>query len=345
MSGNAPVAVIGAGSWGTALAVHLAGRGPVTLWCRAEDGPEEIARRRENKVFLPGIGLPGRCEVTGDLAAALAASDLAVLAVPTQHLEGFLTAHRAAPWPAGPLVLAGKGIAVASLEFPSQIAARALGPALAARLVVLSGPSFAREVVLGEPTAVVAAAEHEPAAQRVQEVFSHLNLRVYTGPDPLGVQVAAALKNVVAIAAGVADGLGFGSNALAALITRALAEISRLGVTLGARRDTFMGLAGLGDLVLTCTGGLSRNRQVGQALGRGHSLDEILGGMRMVAEGVETCRAARALGARHGVAMPIVEQVHAILFEGKDPRGALAELLARPLRAEPEDGTHPGRTP
>jgi glycerol-3-phosphate dehydrogenase (NAD(P)+) len=203
--------------------------------------------------------------------------------------------------------------------------------------VILSGPSFAREVVRGDPTAVVAAAERDAVAELAQRVFSHRNLRVYTSRDPVGVQVAAALKNVVAIAAGVADGLGFGANAAAALITRALAEISRLGVSLGARRETFMGLAGLGDLVLTCTGGLSRNRQVGRQVGLGRPLAQVLAEMRMVAEGVETCRAARALGAARGVAMPIVEQVHEILFEGKNPRAALAELLARPLRAEPED--------
>ncbi len=330
------VVVVGAGSWGTALAIHLAGRGPVRLWARPEDDPEGIARRRENQVFLPGFVIPATVDVTGDLDAALEGADLAVLAAPTQYARGLLRAHQRSPWPQGPLVVASKGIEVATLALPAQIVGEELA-APGARTVVLSGPSFAREVVQGEPTAVVAASADVGLAAAVQQVFSHRSFRVYTSPDPLGVQLAAALKNVVAIAAGVAHGLGFGANAQAALITRALAEISRLGVRLGARRETFMGLAGLGDLVLTCTGRLSRNREVGRQLGEGRRLAEVLAGMRMVAEGVDTCRAARALGQRERVPMPIVEQVHQILFEGKAPRAALAELLARPLRAEPED--------
>ncbi len=331
-----PVAVVGAGSWGTALAVHLAARREVRLWCRREDRPEEILAARENRVFLPGVALPPALDMSADLAAVLAGAEFAVLAIPTQFLRGFLAANREAGWPAGPLVLAGKGIEVGTQRLPTQIVEDVLGPPASGRTVSLSGPSFARDLAAGDPTAIVAASLSQEHAGAAQRAFSHGNLRVYSSPDPVGVQVAAALKNVVAIAAGVADGLGFGSNAAAALITRALAEISRLGVRLGARRETFMGLAGIGDLVLTCTGGLSRNRQVGQALGRGRRLDEILGAMKMVAEGVETCRAARALGEAHGVPMPIVEQVHRILFEGHDPRAALGELLARPLRAEPE---------
>jgi glycerol-3-phosphate dehydrogenase (NAD(P)+) len=331
-----PVAVIGAGSWGTALAVHLAAVRPVRLWCRREDHPEEIRAARENQVFLPGVALPPSLDVSADLDGVLAGAEFAALAIPTQFLRGFLSSNRAAAWPGGALVLAGKGIEVGTQRLPTQIVEDVLGAAARGRTVSLSGPSVARELASGDPTAIVAASHSAGHAGVVQRAFSHRNLRVYSSPDPVGVQVAAALKNVVAIAAGVADGLGFGSNAAAALITRALAEISRLGVRLGARRETFMGLAGIGDLVLTCTGGLSRNRQVGQALGQGRGLDEILGSMKMVAEGVETCRAARALGAAHGVPMPIVEQVHRILFEGHDPRAALAELLARPLRAEPE---------
>ena len=335
--GAAPLAVLGAGSWGTALAVHLARRGPVRLWCRAEDGPDEIARRGENRVFLPGVPFPERLElVSADADAVLDGARAVVLAIPTQFLRSFLAARRDARWPAGPIVIASKGIEVKTLKLPFQIVGEELGPEGGRRTVAICGPSFAREVAADEPTAVVAAAENAEMAQAAQRAFSHGNFRVYTSPDPLGVELSAALKNVVAIAAGVADGLGFGHNAGAALITRALAEISRLGVSLGARRETFMGLAGIGDLVLTCTGGLSRNRQVGQAIGRGRTLGEVLAEMKMVAEGVETCRAARALGRRQKVPMPIVEQVHEILFEDKDPRLALAELLARPLRAEPE---------
>lgn len=235
------------------------------------------------------------------------------------------------------MVVASKGIEIETLALPAQIVSEELGSSAPGRTVVLSGPSFAREVVQGEPTAVVAASSEQRLAEVTQQAFSHGSFRVYTSPDPLGVQLAAALKNVVAIAAGVADGLGYGANTLAALITRGLAEISRLGVRLGARRDTFMGLAGLGDLVLTCTGRLSRNRELGRQLGAGRRLADVLGEMRMVAEGVDTCRAARALGRAQGVPLPIVEQVHHILFEERDARVALAELMARPLRAEPED--------
>ncbi|MBP7147182.1 MAG: NAD(P)-dependent glycerol-3-phosphate dehydrogenase [Acidobacteria bacterium] len=334
---RAPVAIIGAGSWGTALAVHLAQVREVRLWCRSEDGPAEIDRARENRAFLPGVAIPPGVRVSDDLPAVLGGCGVAVLALPTQFLRPFLGRRRDAAWPAGPLVLASKGIEVGSLLLPADIVGAELGEPARARAVAFSGPSFAREVALGHPTAVVAACPDERHATAVQELFSHANLRVYTSPDRAGVQLAGALKNVVAIAAGVADGLGFGANATAALITRALAEISRLGVRLGSRRDTFMGLAGLGDLVLTCTGEASRNRQVGQQLGRGRALPDILSGMRAVAEGVDTCRAAVALGARHAVSLPIAEQVHEILFRGKDPRAALAELLARPLRAEPED--------
>lgn len=330
-----PVVVVGAGSWGTALAIHLAAAGPVRLWCRPEDGPAEIAGWRENRTFLPGITIPERVLISGDLPGLLEGAALTVLAVPTQHLSRFLTQNRSLAWPSGPVVLVAKGIEVGTLRFPNQILAEALGPEVVDRTVVMCGPSFAREVALGEPTAVVAAGPG-PEAETCQHYFSHNHFRVYTSPDQIGVEVAAALKNVVAIAAGVADGLGFGSNAAGALVTRALAEISRLGISLGAHRETFMGLAGIGDLVLTCTGRLSRNRQVGQHLGRGRSLQEILSEMKMVAEGVETCRAARALGERQGVPMPIVEQVYQILFEQKDPRRALDELFARRLRPEPE---------
>ncbi len=330
-------AVLGAGSWGTALAVHLGRRGPVALWARAADEPERIAEHGENRRYLPGVPLSPGVSVTGEVARALDGAGVVVLAVPTQFVRGFLEAHRAAGSWQPPIAIAAKGIEVGTLALPSAIVGQVLGEPAEARSVALSGPSFAREVVDGEPTAVVAACADAAQAERVQQLFSHDNLRVYTSPDAVGVQLAGALKNVVAIAAGVLDGLGNGSNALAALITRGNAEISRLGVAMGARRDTFMGLAGMGDLVLTCTGHLSRNRLLGRELARGRSLAEIVGGMNMVAEGVETTRAAAVLARNRGVEMPIVDQVHAILFEGMEPRRALAALLARPLRAETED--------
>lgn len=333
-----PIAVLGAGSWGTALAVHRARRGPVHLWARPEDEPERMQETRENRRFLPGVPLPDAVRVCGRVVDALDGVGAVVLAVPTQFLHGFLASQPEIDWPRVPIAIAAKGIEVGSLRLPSAILEAVLGPELGAWAVALSGPSFAREVVEGEPTAVVAACPVPARAMQVQELFSLGNLRVYTSSDPVGVQLAGALKNVVAIAAGALDGLGHGSNALAALITRGNAEISRLGVALGARRDTFMGLAGMGDLVLTCTGHLSRNRLVGRELARGHRLQEIVAGMNMVAEGVETTRAARELAGRTGVEMPIVDQVHAILYEGREPRHALESLLSRPLKSESEEG-------
>lgn len=333
-----PIAVLGAGSWGTALVVHLARRGPVRLWARPEDEPERMEEGRENRKFLPGVPLPETVRVTGRVDEAVEGTAVVVLAVPTQFLRGFLSSQSHVEWPPVPVAIAAKGIEVGTLDLPSAILEGVLGKQVGARAVAFSGPSFAREVVEGEPTAVVAASLAPSLAEEIQARFSVGNLRVYTSPDLVGVQLAGALKNVVAIAAGALDGLGHGSNSLAALITRGNAEISRLGVALGARRETFMGLAGMGDLVLTCTGHLSRNRLVGRELARGRALDEIVAGMNMVAEGVETTRAARALAERAGVEMPIVDQVHAILFEGRDPRHALESLLSRPLKPEIEGG-------
>lgn len=333
---NGPVAVVGAGAWGTALAIHLGRDLPVRLWARAEDQPSRLAELRENPDFLPGFSFPEHLSVHGDLAEAFDGARMALLTVPTQFLRGFLDRYRHLTWPPGALVLAMKGIETQSLKLPSDLLGEVMGVAAFRRVVALSGPSFALEVARGEPTAVVAAGIDETLAREVQRILSRRNLRLYTSPDVIGVQIGGAMKNVVALAAGIADGLGFGFNAGAALITRALAEITRLGVLLGARRDTFQGLAGLGDLVLTCTGTLSRNRQVGRLLGKGESLAAILAGLHSVAEGVETTRAAHSLALREGVDMPIVAQVYAILFQGRAPRAALEELLARPLKAEPE---------
>ncbi len=332
------IAVLGAGSWGTALAVHLASRHDVTLWARRESFAAEIETERENPLYLPGVRFPDSLRVTAAPDRALAGAGAVVLAVPTQALRQVLAAIGPGVFPPGAgLVLACKGIEVATLALPDRIVLESLGEGSSGRTVVLTGPSFARELAEGQPTAVVAAGPAGPA-RRVQEAFAGANLRVYRSDDRLGAELCGALKNVVAIAAGVADGLGFRSNTMAALVTRALAEIARLGTAMGARRETFMGLAGLGDLVLTCTGNLSRNRRVGRELGRGRPLREILAETREVAEGVETARAVVRLARRHRVEMPISTEVHGILFEGKDPRRALADLLARPLRAEPEDG-------
>jgi glycerol-3-phosphate dehydrogenase (NAD(P)+) len=296
----------------------------------------ELARTRENESYLASHQLPAPVEPTNDLEAVLRGVGVVVLAVPTQGLREVLMLADARSWPEVPLVLACKGIEVRSLELPSGIVRAVLGRDAERRSVALSGPSFAEELASGQPTAVVAACDEDEHAIVVQRRVSDANLRAYSSEDRLGVQLAGALKNVVAIAAGVSDGLGFGNNARAALITRSLAEIARLGVALGARHATFSGLAGVGDLVLTCTGALSRNRHVGLELGRGRALDEILAATRMVAEGVATARAAWRLANQHRVEMPIVEQVHQILNEGKAPERALDDLLSRPLRSETE---------
>lgn len=330
-----PVAVLGAGAWGTALAVHLGHERPVRLWARPEDEPEKLADCRENRTYLPGVPFSTGLSVRSGVDEALEGAGMVLLALPTQFLRAFLASRRGRNWPEGPVVLAMKGVETDTLCLPAEILSQEAGEAGMERAVVLSGPSFAAEVARGEPTAVVAAGP-QTAGKAVQQVFSHRNLRVYTSPDLVGVQIGGGLKNVVALAAGILDGLGFGSNAMAALLTRALAEMTRLGVKMGARRETFQGLAGLGDLVLTCTGGLSRNRQAGQRLGRGEALASILAGRPTVVEGIETTRAARALALREGVEMPIVAQVHAVLFEGRAPGAAVEELLARPLRSEPE---------
>jgi glycerol-3-phosphate dehydrogenase (NAD(P)+) len=326
-------AVIGAGSWGTALATHLARRERVRLWCRRESLAQSIRDRRESPYF-PSIQLPATLEATHRLGDALSQVDGIVLAIPTQALRGVLTSIDAGSWRSAELVLANKGIERGSLLLPSAIVAHALGDEVGSAAVTLAGPSFATEVVHGSPTVLTAAHRDEQLALRIQARFSFGTLRVYRSTDRLGVELAGALKNVVAIAAGVVDGLGTGHNTSAALITRGLAEIARLGVALGARRETFMGIAGLGDLVLTCTGSLSRNRELGRRLAQGESLQQIIASSSQVAEGVETCAAACELGHRVEVDLPIISQVHAILFERKTPHRALLDLLARPLRPE-----------
>ena len=326
-------AVLGAGSWGTALAVHLARADHcVRLWGRDPTLVEELRSTQANTRYLAGVPMPPRIEPTGSLESALAGAKFVVVAVPSHGLRAVV--KRAVPHlePQAIMVSATKGIEVHSLQRMSQvIEAETAG---CCRTVVLSGPSFAAEVASGLPTAVLAASADLSAAAAVQEHFRGHGLRLYLNDDVAGVEIGGALKNVIAIAAGCVEGLGLGHNALAALITRGLAEMSRLAIAEGGRRDTLSGLSGLGDLVLTCTGDLSRNRQVGIELGRGRSLEQILGGMHMVAEGVRTTRAALALGARHGLELPIAAQMQEVLDGRCPPLSAVEALMLRRQRAE-----------
>jgi glycerol-3-phosphate dehydrogenase (NAD(P)+) len=331
------VAVIGGGAWGTTLAVMLTERyGRVGLWVYEADLAAAMEQTRENALYLPGVPIPPAVQPTASLDAALAGQGLVILVVPSHEFRSVL--ERARPFldPAALVVSATKGVEVQGLCTMSRIMLDVLPPAHHPRLAVLSGPSFAREVVGGHPTAIVAAARSAEVARTVQQAVSGKTLRVYASTDPLGVELAGAVKNVIAIAAGVVDGLGLGLNARAALITRGLAEITRLGVAMGAQASTFSGLAGMGDLILTCTGDLSRNRRVGLALAKGTPLTAHLGASRAVAEGVNTCRSVVVLAARHGVEMPICHAVHQVLFTGQDPREAVVQLMTRELRFEGE---------
>jgi glycerol-3-phosphate dehydrogenase (NAD(P)+) len=326
-------AVLGAGSWGTALALHLARADhDVRLWARDTALVEELRRTRVNQRYLPAASLPDRMAFTDSLGEAVTGAKFVVVAVPSHGVRAVV--ERLGPHlEAGAiLVSATKGIEVDSLQRMSQVigeATRGCCP-----VVVLSGPSFAAEVARGLPTAVLAASDKCDAAREVQEGFRGRGLRLYASDDVAGVEVGGALKNVIAIAAGCVEGLNLGHNALAALITRGLAEISRLAIAEGGRKETLAGLSGLGDLVLTCTGDLSRNRRVGIELGRGRTLEEILAGLHMVAEGVRTTRAALALGAKYGLELPIAAQMQAVLDGGCSPLKAVEALMLRRQRAE-----------
>ena len=326
-------AVLGAGSWGTALAVHLArSEHRVRLWARDEAFVRELWASRVNGRYLPDVALPDAIEPTDSLATALEGAKFVVLAVPSHGLRAVV--RNALPLLSSGTVLVStaKGLETDSLERMSQVVAEETGDCCP--IVVLSGPSFAAEVARGLPTAVLAASEDEAPAAAVQEHFRGPGLRLYLNNDVVGVEIGGALKNVIAIAAGVVEGLDLGHNALAALITRGLAEITRVACAEGGRRETLAGLGGLGDLVLTCTGNLSRNRHVGLELGRGRALNEILGNMRMVAEGVRTTGAALALGARHGIELPIAAQMKDVLDGRTKPADAVEALMGRRQRAE-----------
>ncbi len=327
-------AVIGAGAWGTALADLLATNGhEVQLWAREDEVVRSIRERRENALFLPGMQLAESLGITGDQREAVAGSELIVYAAPSQHLRGVARAGASAVAPHAVLAVASKGIEQQTLALMSDVVEQELP---GRPVVAISGPSFAAEVAAREPTAIVAASLHADAAHVVQQALSSTTFRVYTHDDLIGVELGGSLKNVMAVATGILEGVGLGNNARAALITRGLAEITRLGVALGARASTFAGLAGIGDLVLTCTGALSRNRAVGLDVGRGMTLEQALAGKATVAEGVATTKSATALAEREGVEMPIATMVYRILFDGHPAARAVPELMARGLRSETE---------
>lgn len=329
------LAIIGAGSWGTALAIAMAPRfSKLFLWTYEQDLAERMKSSRENDVFLPGFRLPESVVITTSLEEAVFQSDALLGVMPSHHARRLYAQMLPYLRPGIPVVSATKGVENGTLLRMSEVIREVVGSRFPARVAALSGPTFAREIAGGEPAAVVISSEDSQLATEIQTAFSGPAFRLYTNPDITGVELGAALKNVVAIGAGVCQGLGLGNNTLAALITRGLAEITRLAVAMGGKPGTLAGLAGLGDLVLTCTGDLSRNRKVGIELGKGRSLPEIVGSMRMIAEGVHTTTAAVDLGRRHRVNLPIIEQVDAMLRQGKPPREAIRELMERSLKAE-----------
>ncbi len=329
------LAVIGAGGWGTALSILAARAGhEVRLRARGAALVEEINERRVNGVYLAGREIPEGVRATCDAREALRGAEAVVLAAPSHATREILKGLRAAFEPGAPFVSATKGVEAGTGKRMSEVVGEVLGEEATARFVCLSGPSFAQEVAAGQPTAVVAASADESLARLVQSALGTQSFRVYTNPDVVGAELGGASKNVMALAAGMLAGLGLGANSLAALVTRGLAEMTRLSLAEGARLETLTGLAGLGDLVLTCTGRLSRNRHVGEELGRGRALADVLAGMREVAEGVRTTRALKLLAERRGVELPITNEVHAVLYEGKPARAAVESLMSRPPREE-----------
>jgi glycerol-3-phosphate dehydrogenase (NAD(P)+) len=329
------VAVIGAGAWGTALANILADKGHgVRLWTWEEDHAEELARERENRRFLPGVKLSASITPTSSLKAALTGTELIVCVVPSHVVRETLERARPHLPPGAVFVSASKGIENDTLMLMAEVFEDVLGASVKERLTVLSGPSFAKEVAMGIPTNIVVASSNVALSEIVQRDFATDRLRVYSSDDPAGVEVGGALKNVIAIAAGACDGLGFGHNTRAALITRGLAEIARIAIAKGGNVLSLAGLAGMGDLVLTCTGDLSRNRTVGFELGRGKKLDDVLASLGHVAEGVRTAKSAHDLARKLDVELPICNEVYAVLYEGKTAQRAVEELLARPLKRE-----------
>lgn len=329
------IAIIGAGAWGTALSIVLGRkqRHHVRLWAYEKEVRESIQKLRINSLFLPGQQIPDCVSVSGDFSEVLESAEILVSAMPSQHCRRLFTEMSAHLRPDMLIVSATKGLEQQSFSRMTEVIAEVTNSRF--RISAISGPTFASEVARGDPTAITVASKDDQLATTAQREFNDPAFRVYTNDDVIGVELGGALKNVIAIAAGVCDGLGLGHNSVAALITRGLAEMTRLAVACGARAETMSGLAGLGDLVLTCTGALSRNRSVGVELGRGRKLPEIIASMRgMVAEGVFTTRAAVQLAQTHSIEMPITEQINAVLHEGKAPRDAIHELMTRSSKSE-----------
>lgn len=335
------VAIIGAGSWGTALSI-IAGRAghAVRLWSRRAEVAKEINRTHINSAYLAAHEIPKTVWATSDVRECLKDAEIVVLVAPSHATRALLVSMSANVRNEMLFVSATKGIESETGMRISEILRETLGESFAARLVCLSGPSFAQEVAAGQPTAIVAASEDVRAAQEVQAALSFQNLRIYTNTDLTGTELGGATKNVIALATGMVTGLGLGANSVAALVTRGLAEITRLALVEGARAETMTGLAGLGDLILTCTGKLSRNRAVGHELGRGRTLESVLGGMREVAEGVRTTHAVHLLAERRRIEMPITREVHSVLYEGKSAGDAAEALMSRPLRDEFDESKH-----
>jgi len=329
------IGVIGAGSWGTTIAKHLAEKGfDIVLWVKEEDVWKSILQNRENHFYLPNIKLPENIYPTGFLQEALAGKDLIIFSVPSQYVREILKEGSRFIGDDSLIINTAKGIELSTLKLMNQVFEDVLSENVCERYVSLSGPSFALEVARRKPTAVSIASKNLAAARVGQKAFSNEYFRAYVTEDVIGVEIGGSLKNVIAIASGIADGLGLGHNSKSALITRGLAEITRLGVKMGASPMTFLGLSGVGDLVLTCTGELSRNREVGLKIGKGEKLEDILSNMRMVAEGVKTSLAAKELARRFEIDVPIAEQVCLMLYSGKAPGDAIFELMTRQLKHE-----------
>ena len=331
------ISVIGAGSWGTTIAKHLAEKGfEITLWVKEERLRESILRTRENHLYLPKIKLPDNIHPTNLLWEALTGRDLIIFSVPSQYVRGVLEDGSRFIRDDSLIINTAKGIELTTHKLMHEVFEEVLSQGIRERYASLSGPSFALEVAKHKPTAVSIGSKNLNAGKIGQKVFSNEYFRAYVTEDVVGVEIGGSLKNVIAIAAGIADGIGLGYNSKSALITRGLAEITRLGVKMKANPMTFLGLSGVGDLVLTCTGELSRNREVGVRIGKGERLEDILSNMRMVAEGVKTSLAAKELAHRHDIDMPIAEQVSLVLYENKSPENAIFELMTRQLKHEVE---------
>ncbi len=331
MKGKVRVAVIGGGGWGTALAVQSSKKNDVVLWFKFEEEAEEVRKTRFNQTYLPDVKIPDSIEITTSMKSALEKADVILFVVPSRWADGVLDEMRGLVKKKSVVVSCTKGFEPETGKRISQVIEEKLPES---RVAVLSGPSHAEEVARDVPTSVVVASRDIRIAKKVQHILSTDTFRVYRSRDVVGVELGGALKNIIAIASGIADGLGLGDNSKAALITRGLAEIRRLGIKMGAKSETFMGLSGVGDLIVTCMSKYSRNRKVGEIIGRGKKLEDILSEMKMVAEGVWTSKLALKLADKYGVEMPITREVVEILFSGKDPKKSISDLMTRSLKPE-----------